>query len=196
MKKGFIQLLIIILFTASACYAEDQKSNIDQKPNISVNPQDVPIFYADNPLTGMNSFTLLTALSVIDSEIEKQIKQTIQETLETVGDVTYLKDNDMRGFGTGNVLLIQIGNVTEWNGKEMPISRLSLSVETSVTLNKTDTKTFPIVWSINAFLQGTIDTISEDNLKKAIQKLVGDFVQNYRYANQGQPKKPTFFSYD
>jgi len=77
----------------------------------------------------------------------------------------------------------------------MPVYRISLSVETSVSLDKTGMKTFPMVWSINTFLQGNIDS-SEDNLIKAVQKLISDFVQSYQYANRDQTKRPFFYIYD
>ena len=131
-----------------------------------------------------------------DTGMQTEIENAVKKALEAAGQVTHLKDNDMRGFGAGNILLIQIGNVTAWDGVETSVSRISLSVETSVTLDKTGIKTFPMVWSINTFLQGPIDSRSEGNLTKAVQKLVGDFVQNYQYANQGQAKRPVFYTYE
>ncbi len=192
MKKTFIQSLIAILISC-ACYADDRSST---NPGIGLNPQDVPIFYDANLLSGMKSFAVITSLPLKDTGMQARIKNSIEKTLETAGQVTHLKDNDMRGFGAGNVLLIQIGNVTGWDGSETSILRLSLSIETSVTLDKTGIKTFPMVWSINAFLQGPIGSGSEGNLTKAIQKLVGDFVQNYQFANQGQVKRPEFYTYN
>lgn len=102
----------------------------------------------------------------------------------------------MRGFGAANVFLIQMDNITASDGSEMSVSRISLSIETPVSLDKTGVKTFPMVWSINTFLQGNIDSISEADLALAVQKLIGDFVQSYQYANRDQKKRPAFYLYD
>jgi len=193
MNKIIVLLLIPVLFIACTCYADDKGGG---NPGISLNPQDVPIFYDNNPLTGMQSFTVIIALPLEDIGIQKRVEDSVEKALGIAGQVTHLKDNDMRGFGAGNMLLIQAGNVTGWEGNKTAMSRLSLSIETPVTLDKTGIKTFPMVWSINTFVQGPIDSSSEGSLIKAIQKLVGDFTQNYQYANQGQGKRPTFYIYD
>ena len=181
------------MFAACTCHADDRSGS---NPGILLNPQDVPIFYDNNPLSGMQSFTVITSVPLKDSKMQARIEDAIEKTLSTAGRVTHLKDNDMRGFGAGNVLLIQIDKVIGWNGDETSMFRLSLSVETSVTLNKTDLKTFPMVWSINTFLQAPIDSSSEGNLTKALEKLAGEFVQNYQYVNQGQTKEPVFYTYN
>lgn len=192
MKRALIQLTIAALFTACACYANDKNGN----PGISLNPQDVPIFYENNPLTGMKFFTVITCLPLKNPAAQKKATNAIEKSLETIGDIIHLKDNDMRGFGAGNILLIQLGNVTEWDGSEASMTRVSLNIETSVTVDNTGIKVFPMVWSINTFLKGSIDSCSENDLVKALQKLIGDFCQNYWYANQGQAKRPVFYTYD
>lgn len=139
---------------------------------------------------------MITSFPLKDMDMQKQVAQSIKKALSEIGEMIQLKDNDMRGFGAGNVLLIQMGNVTTWDGSKMPLSRVSLSIETAALLDKTGLKTFPMVWSINTFLQGSVDSSSEGNLTKAIQKLVEDFVQSYQYANQDQTKRPVFYIYD
>ncbi len=192
MKKAFIHSLIAVLSIICACHADDKIIN----PGFFLNHQDVPIFSDNNPLAGMKHFLVVPTCTLDYVEMEKSMKDSIEKSLETVGKVTHLKNSDMRGFGAGNVLMIQIDSVKAWDGSETSISRLSLSVETFVTLKRTGIKTFPMVWSINSFLQNPVDSSSEGNQAKAIQKLVGDFIQNYRYANQGQVEKPVFYIYD
>lgn len=191
MEKTFIQWLTMMLCIVTTCCADNSNN-----PAISLNPQDVPIFYDTSPLTGMKSFVVITSLPLKDSGKQTKVENAIEKTLKTAGEVIRLKDSDMRGFGAGNILLIQMGNMTEWSGNETSLSRLSLSVETSVTVEKTAIKTFPMVFSINTFLQKSINSNSEDTLTKALQKLIGDFIQNYQYANQGQTNKPIFYIYN
>ena len=160
-----------------------------------MNRQDDPIISEDHPLSDMFTLTIIPPI-LEDGAMQKKIKRFIETELEVVGEVIRLKDNDMRGFGAGNLLIIQIGNVIGWNEKEMGISRISLNIETSVTLNKTGLKTFPYVWSINTFLQGSTNSLSEDITLNALRKLLNEFIQNYKYSNQMQSKKPTFYIYD
>lgn len=189
------QLFILSLVTI-ACYADTSQNNHTEKnPGILLNPQDVPIFYDNHPLTGIKSFTIITSFPFEDVKTQKNIENSIEKGLKTYGDVVHLKDNDMRGFGAGTILLIQASNTKTWDGSNLAVSRISLSVETSVVLNQTGTKTFPIVWNINTFLDGSFDSISEDNLVKAMQQLINDFLQNYRHANQDLMKSPIFYTY-
>jgi hypothetical protein len=192
MKKSF-RSLFVFLFAAGTCYAADKTGS---NPGIFLNPQDVPIFFGNNPLSGMEFFTVITSLPLKDIGMQPKVENSIKKTLETAGQVVRLKDNDMRGFGAGNIFLFQIAPVTGWDGNETSMYRLSLNIETSVTLDRTGKKTFPMVWSINSFLQGPIDSNPEGNLMKATQKLVTEFVQNYRYVNQDQAKKPVFYTYN
>jgi hypothetical protein len=104
-----------------------------------------------------------------------------------------LKELDMRGMGAGNILNIQIGDVLGWDNHELPVSRVSLQLQTFVVINKTGIKTFPVIWSINTFFQESPNT--EDIALEATRKLVKDFVQNYKYANQGKKEKPVFYTY-
>ena len=193
MRKVFTRSLIAILCAACICCANDKSGS---NPGLFLNQQDVPIFSEDSPLAKMKHFLVIPTLTFKYLDVEKCMRDAIAKSLEAAGNVIHLKTNDMRGVGAGNILLIQIDSVASWDGSATSISRLSLSVETFVTINRTGAKTFPMVWSINTFLQNPIDTSSGGNLTKAIQKLVGDFIQNYQYANQGQAEKPVFYTYD
>lgn len=198
MKKIFI---ILALFTTHVyCADNDEKSivkKVEKNPDLYLNSQDVPVFFEDNnPLSNMRVFHVILPFSLMDFEIQKRTQNVIEKELETMGEVIHLKDHDMRGFASDNILVIQKGNVIEWNGNEMPISRVSLQVETSAVLSKTRIKTFPVVWSINTFFGEPPDAHSDDRMLKAVQKLVNDFVQNYQHANQKQKKKPVFYIYD
>ena len=191
--KRFLTLLAAILYVPCGLCA-NSTAGVDESPNVSLSPQDVPIFYDDNPLTGMRSFTFI--MSFLPNREEKRIRLVIENRLRKAGEVICLKSNDMRGFGAGNLLLIQMGKVFAWDGVELPISRISLSVESPITLDKTGVQTFPVVWSINTFLNGDISSISEDHLTKAVEKLINEFLQSYQYVNKNQTKKPLFYIYD
>lgn len=186
-------MMFILMLCGSHSFCTESS---EQNPGVYLNLQDLPIFSEDNnPLTGMQAFNLIPPISLKDSKVQKEVQKAIEKELEKVGEVIHLKDEDMRGFGSGNILLIQVGSVLGWDGTRMPISRISLQVETSAVINKTGVKTFPAVWSMNTFFQGAVDPDSEGRLLEAVQKFVGEFVQNYKYANREQKKKPIFYTY-
>ncbi len=190
--KSLFYLLTLVLFTIHGYCIDNIEQKTQQNPGIYLNFQDVPIFSEDNnPLSNMRLFNVILPLSLKDPEIQKKIQSVLERELGIIGEVIHLKDNDMRGFASGNILLIQMGNVIGWDENEMPICRISLQVETSVALNNTSVNTFLPVWSINTFFQELIDS-SNHKMLKAVQKLVSDFVQNYKYVNKEQGKKPYF----
>jgi|GEM_PF-1665726 hypothetical protein len=200
MKKRFIYLLILMSFPSyTFCLDKDEEKFIEitrKNPSISLNPQDLPIFFEeDNPLTGMHTFNLIPPLSLKNTDTQKSVQKVIEKELEQIGEIIHLKEMDTRGMGSGNILNIQIGNVLGWDNNELPVSRVSLQVQTFVVINRTGIKTFPVVWSINTFFPNSSEPNSEEVMLKATQKLVRDFVQNYKYANQKKKEKLIFYTY-
>ncbi len=200
MKKIFIYLLTVMFFSSYGfCVDKDEEEFIEsarKNPGISLNPQDLPIFFEeDNPLTGMHTFNLIPPLSLKNNETQKNVQRVIEKELEQIGEVIHLKEMDMRGMGAGNILNVQIGDVLGWDNNGLPVSRVSLQVQTFVVINKTGIKTFPVVWSINTFFSNSSESSSEEAMLQATQKLVKDFIQNYKYANQEKKGKPTFYTY-
>ena len=193
MKAMFAQLSMVLLFAACICHADDPNKN---NPGLALNPQDVPVFYDNNPLSGLQSFTVITSFALEDNQLQKIAKRSIERTLEKDGEVIHLKDNDMRGFGAGNILLIQMDQVMGWDGSKTSMSRLSLTVETPVTLDKTGLKTFPMVWSTNVFLPEPMNSISQSSIEKTLEILVGQFIRNYQYSNPSRTNRPVFYQYD
>lgn len=200
MKKALIPLLILSLFTASGFSAENsnEDSNIERlkrNPGIYLNFQDVPIFYSGNPLEGLSGFAVIPPYSILNPEVNKKIEAVIEKELGRIGTVIKAKAEDVKGFGTGNILNIQIGRISKWNGGELPITRVTLNIETPVVISNTNVNSFPRVWSINDFLDSPLDMKSEDETVAAVQKLLKEFVKNYKFANPNQTQKPTFYLY-
>lgn len=183
MKKIFI---ILGLFTTHG-FCIDNTLN----PGIHLNCQDVPIFYNGNPLEGLSAFAVISSCSSQSAEVNRRITEIIAQELGTLGIV--IKNKSEEGFGTGNILHIQIGRVSKWDGKELPISRATLNIESPVIISKTHVKSVPRIWSINDFIDAPLNNKSEDEACKAIQRLLREFIKNYRFANPNQ--KPLFYIY-
>lgn len=192
MKKSFLHLFILTLFTADGFCAEN---NLKENPGIFLNSQDVPIFYTGNPLEKLEAFAVIPPCSIQNAEMNKKIEAIIEKELGAIGTVIKTKSEDMNGFGTGNTLNIQIGPISKWDGGELPISRVTLNIETSVVISTSNVKSLPRVWSINDFVDAPLGGKSEDKIIKAVQKLLKEFVENYTFANPNQAKKPSFYLY-
>jgi hypothetical protein len=199
MRKRF-HFLVLLLVVKCGLFANDNQddSNIERlkrNPAIYLNFQDVPFFYSGNPLEGLNAFAVIPPYSIQSPEVNKKIETAIETELGCIGTVIKAKSEDMNGFGTGNILNIQIGCVAKWDGGELPISRVTLSVESSVVISKTNVKSLPRIWTINDFVDSPFSIKTEGNTIGAVQKLLREFVQNYKFANPCQTQKPIFYVY-
>ena len=198
MKKILFPFFSFITLVASAFCVISEEKNIERlkrNPGLYLNPQDVPIFYEGNPLEGLSTFAVIPPYSIQSFDVNKKIGDVIERELGTIGSVVKAKSEDTTGFGSGNLLNIQIGRVAKWDGGELPISRVTLNVETPVVISKTNVKSLPRVWSINDFVDFPLDLKSEGKVVGAVQKLLKEFVKNYKFANPSEKQKPTFYIY-
>lgn len=188
-------LLFLSIFTVWGFCTSDNADQLKKNPGLSLNFQDVPFFVDGNPLDGLKAFAVIPPASIQNQEANKKIQAIIEKELASIGKVIKTKSNDMSGFGTGNLLNIQIGKVSTWNEKQIPITRATLSVETPVVMTKSNVKSLLRVWTINAFVDIPLDLGSEEKMVGAIEKLLQEFVSNYQFVNASQTQKPTFYLY-
>jgi hypothetical protein len=159
---------------------------------------DVPFFQQDdNPLKNMSSFAVVLLMQFDSSEIRKKADALIEKELSSFGKIIRAdqKRIDLRGIGSRNFLILDSGEVKNFEGKLLPISRISLRIQTPVTLTKTGINTSPNVWSINDFVDSSSDLHSDDKMFNALQKLLGEFKSNYTFVNTGKVEKPSFYLY-
>ncbi|MBP9842234.1 MAG: hypothetical protein KBC64_07440 [Simkaniaceae bacterium] len=176
-------------------FCEGTETTHQKEPGICLNCQDVPTFFDGNPLAGLNAFAVIPPCSIQNVEVNKKITAIIKKELSVIGNVIKPESEDVVGFASGTLLSIRVGGVSKWNGGELPISRVTLSVGASITMNRTNLQSHPNIWSINGFIDSPFDSKSEELLVGAIQKLLTEFVENYRSVNINQSKKPTFYLY-
>ena len=192
MKKLFLCLFFLHLL---AIYGDDALERLKANPGLYLNFQDVPIFYTGNPLEGLMGFAVLPPVSIQDAEVNKKIQAIIEKELSVIGTVVKTKLEDVSGFGSGNSLNLQIGPVTKWEGGELPITRVTLNVETSVVVQNSHKNSSPRVWTVNGFVDAPCNRASEEKTLGAVEKLLKEFVRNYKFANAGQVQKPVFYVY-
>ncbi|MDN3506127.1 MAG: hypothetical protein P0S96_02755 [Simkaniaceae bacterium] len=189
----FLKCFLFIPLFLHATVLDVNEERIKRSPEIYLNPQDVPLFYVGNPLNGLDVFSIIPPYTIQTPEVNRQIEQLIVKELGSVGSVVKASDENLAGFGSGNLMNIQIGKVAKWNGGDLPITRVTLSIETAVTICKTNDKSNPRVWSINDYVDAPLEIGLEKETLGAVQKLLREFVRNYKFANQSNSQKPTFY---
>jgi hypothetical protein len=191
-----MECILFIIFAFNVFGTEQLESNIEKlktNPGVYLNSQDVPFFYNGNPLEGLTAFAVIPPYSIQNPEVNKKIGNIIEKELGVIGTIIRAEKGNLTGLATGNLINIQVGGISKWDGGELSISRVTLNVETQVVIAKTNLKSFPRVWSINDFVNCRLDIESEDKFLGAIQKLLKEFVRNYQFVNPTQ--KPTFYLY-
>ncbi|HEY5235139.1 MAG TPA: hypothetical protein VIJ14_03075 [Rhabdochlamydiaceae bacterium] len=212
MQQSFFKLPFLVsgLMAASFCLvlpklSADQpkqgKVVLDQlkdNPAFSLNPMDVPFFQQDdNPLKDMGTFAVVLLMRFDSPEVRKKADALIEKELSGLGRVIKAdqKRIDLRGVGSRNFLILDSGEVKNSEGKLLPISRVSLRIQTPVTLTKTGINTLPNVWSINDFFDSPSEVNSEDKILAALQRLLTEFKSNYNFVNINMSEKPSFYLY-
>lgn len=198
MKNKLARFFIFVVVAADVFCAATDESTIDKikrNPGVYLSPQDVPIFYEGNPLEGLNSFAVIPPYSFQNQEVSKKIESVIEKELGSIGTIIKEKNEDITGFKSSSLLTIQIGRISKWEGGQLPISRVTLNIETPVVISKTNVKSLPRVWSINNFVDSPLDVKSEDKAIGPVQKLLREFVKNYKFANPDQTQPPLFYIY-
>lgn len=195
---GYFYLIMVSAtggFSADTASVDSNIERLKRNPGTYLNFQDVPIFYSGNPLEGLSAFAVIPPYSIQSAEVNKKIAAIIEKELGSIGTVIKAKNEDMNGFGSGNILTIQAGAVSKWDGGMLPISRMTLSVEAPVVINKTNVHSLPRIWAINDFVDAPFELKSEEKMVGAIEKLLKEFVKNYAFVNASQTQKPTFYVY-
>lgn len=177
-------ILFFLISAIPLCFCVDEN-----QPDLKLNSLDVPIFHQGNPLQGLRSFTILPQHFSNNLEINNKIRKVVEKELGSLGNVIELKGEDVTGFASNGLLNIQIGNVSNSEGGQLPILRVSVNLETPVLITKTNVKSMPRVWAINDFVE------TSDKTVPAVQKLLRAFVENYKFANPNEKEKPTFYIY-
>lgn len=184
-----------LVAVAVSVFAETEMERVKKNPAIDLNLQDVPFFLNGNPLEGLNTFAVVPPSTFQNAAVNRKIEMIIEKELGSIGTAIRTKYGDTRGTGSCNLLTILVNGVTKWDGGELPIYRVSLNVETSVIISKTNVHSMPRVWTINAFIDSPFEAKSEEKAIGAVQKLLREFVRNYKFVNANQQKKPTFYLY-
>ena len=120
----------------------------------------------------------------------------IDKELASVGTLVNTKEMVEQGLmmiGSTNHLFLHVGEVLDTEGNRLPLTRINLSLETSVQLYETKLETRPRVWSINAFVAGPFEEKLNEKVISAVQKLIKEFTENYSFANKESRKKPSFY---
>jgi len=195
MGKKLWMIPLVVMMTSALCEEKiTVKKLLSENPFLRLNHLDVPCFTSANcPLKDIKSFSLTTNFPV---EFKKKMGALIDKELASVGTLVNTKEMVEQGLmmiGSTNHLFLHVGEVLDTEGNRLPLTRINLSLETSVQLYETKLETRPRVWSINAFVAGPFEEKLNEKVISAVQKLIKEFTENYSFANKESRKKPSFY---
>lgn len=139
----------------------------------------------NNPLKGLNNFTVLATNTPTESEL-------LIEELEKIGRVKKFSFKDAKGInfegmGTGARLMLILTPLSVIGETKSEIIRISLTLSTSVEVLKTKNHIDSYIWATNIFS-------TNDSKNEAIKNAVKQFATYYKEANPNQTQ-PIFYVY-
>lgn len=196
MKKVVICLCGLVLFTG--CQAPLKQDKAMRKLSSPLIKQDHSTIVVDeSPLTGMKIFAIIPFYADVNQKIHQQIETVTKKELNSIGIIVPGEENgkiNMVGMGWGNVLTLRVEPLSTWEGRELPITKVSLHLTTAITVNASQKQAHLTVWQaeslINTDLKG-----SQDYFEQAVENLWKQFVTSYSAANKEKEDKPQFYLY-
>lgn len=155
---------------------------------------------AERSLKGLSAFTLFVMTPARDKAVIEKIRATVTKELKKYGKVGNLElivktDKgeaiDLSDFASGDMLVFKIQAPATL--AEASVAKASLSLSTSVLIEKTDARAHVSIWSDSCFLQGSVDDKNIANLvAQSLPGLLQEFMTSYKSVNS---QKPSFKVY-
>lgn len=188
----------MICFSILSCpflMAAMQESPIENWRNDSYNDQDRESLASGNPLKGLNKYSFSSRFFATKTLADK-INSIAETELKRIGTVDKKqmivesdkgKSVDLSGFNLGSMLIYEIKNVTDLNGKELGFVRASLNLSAPVLIETTKKQCSSYIWSCNCFLEGDVNKNLETLVSKSLNYLLNQFRINYTSVNSDKP---------
>jgi hypothetical protein len=160
------------------------------------NIQDAPLTnFKNTPLKDWSAFVLSPLNSLYGpnhKEMLEKVEALAKKELEKIGEIKEIQASDVRGLGmAANVLNLEIQNVPN-----LPkLLRLSLTLQTNVTINKTNQECSAYVWASSVFIEGEISAANEKPILKGAENLFQQFVNCYKASNPNKTSNPNIYFY-
>jgi len=196
MKKIVIGIISLLTMQTEIINGAENLDNraVSEKSTVVVNNQNSPPFRKENPLKDFSGFTVNVLLSSVSKSDFDKVMKIFKTQFEKAGKVVVLeteKGVDFTGYQGGAFLNYEINNIKTLNGKKTSINRASLSLETTVGIQKTQQSLPCYIWGVSCFLDDNLEKKLEENISKSLEQLLGQFVRDFSAANPNQ--KITFF---
>lgn len=175
--KLFKYFCLFFSFLIFSAFAKDYSSyrNIDE------------LIQDEGGLKNVGTLALLPLYS-FPAHLEKKSRTLFIDHLKKFARVEELPPNDMRGFGTGILLNLEVKPINVF-GLSSPILRISLNLQAKIEIKSTKNELYGYIYSTNAFAKADSD--------EALLKAVADVADTFRkYYEQSNPNnQPTIFVY-
>ncbi|MES2345799.1 MAG: hypothetical protein V4494_07680 [Chlamydiota bacterium] len=189
LSKKLVLALSLTLFTAHVACSESSAC--------VGNIQDAPLSnFKNTPLKGWSAFAVSPIYS-LEGPLHQKVILLTKKEFEKIGNITKLEIPDVTGLGTAaNMLNLEVQKVKTWESKNTHLLRISLTLQTTTTINKTHQECGAYIWASSVFVEGDIVEINEKNLLSSIENLIKQFTTCYAASNPADAPKPTFYFYE
>jgi hypothetical protein len=155
-----------------------------------------PLSLNDCPLKGLTAIAILPQYVFMSARLKSKLNEIFIRELEKIGTVVTLECPDVTGFGRSQGMLsLFVENISLSNEEILPMMRVSLFLNAAAVIKRTEHQCRVPIWSTQIFTEGNVDETNSKNILTSIQKIVEQFVDEYRAANRENKKKPTFYVY-
>src|SRR5579862_1187401 len=194
MKKFFLlQILLLFVFF---CHVINGK-NTDTIKN-SPKDKNIPSEQYKNPLTGLQSFSMLMVYFSEENETVEKINKIIMEELGALGTIKVitsekgsLQNAFWEGYDGQAFFEFDSQDITSFENKKIPATRYTLNVHTAATINKTKANTVVEAWRKDCYVKNESNNDLSNKSVEAYRSLIREFKESYLLYNP--EKKPIFY---
>ncbi len=153
----------------------------------SLKAQEKAVVYPS--LKGISELVVLPFYFIPGRGVEEaEIEAALLNGLSKSGGVETIPLNDMRGFGTGFWLALDVERVDDVDRKSLPLYRTTLTLTARVKIIKTGELVSVPIWSSEIF-----SGLSQSSLLLSVDRLSARFISDFKRVNSDQ--KLSFFAF-
>lgn len=163
------------------------------------NVQDAPLTnFKNTPLQGWSAFALTPIYSLSGPNYTKaleKVEAVAKKELGKVGKLISIQVPDVKGLGrAANLLNLELQSVPTL-GQDPKVLRLSLTLQTQVTINRTGKECSAYIWTSSVFFPGELSSFNEQNVEDGAAALFRQFAACYTASNPNNEGKPEIYLY-
>lgn len=150
-------------------------------------------------LQGFHAFAVFPRYYSPEQDVIDKTNRILINELKRFGTVKTIETHEtipyeaFEGFATGTFLALDVQDLDSVEDKKIPVVQCSLTLMTSVNIEKTKERCTARIWNKECFLEGLSMSLFEEKITPCVQLLFKEFMGEYSFSNPKQ--KPVFYFY-